>query len=63
MKTLKYEDGRLWADWSEIVQVVRETGLRSKKRRKIVKRWRLTVLAALRTYLDLREQKNEQVRI
>jgi hypothetical protein len=41
-------EGRLIADWSDIREVVRATGLRSKKSRKIKKRWKKLVHEALK---------------
>lgn len=50
-------DDKLIADFNVIKVVVRKTGLRSKKTRKIVKRWKLLVHAALEDYIAKEFQK------
>lgn len=49
--TVRYEDGKIIADWSVIVKNVRATGLRSKSKRKILKRWKILIHNALTEYL------------
>lgn len=44
------EDGVVTASWSDIKRVVKKTGLRSKKRRKIMKRWKRMLNSALRKF-------------
>lgn len=50
-------DDKLTADFNAIKVVVRKTGLRSKKTRKIIKRWKLLVHASLEDYIAKESQK------
>ena len=52
MNSYQYENGRVTTSWSEIKRVAKLSGLRSKKSRKVMKRFKKMLNKALVDWLD-----------
>jgi hypothetical protein len=49
---LEYKDGKVYADLSVMADIAKRTGLRSKKRRHIIKRFKLVLINGLKELIN-----------
>lgn len=54
---LQFQDGKVIAEYPLIKRLVKKSGLRSKKIRKIMKRFKILVIIAIHNYVDRLEFK------
>lgn len=55
---MEYHEGKVLIDFGHMKKIVKRSGLKSKSSRKIQKRFKLIINAALREFLD--EQENRE---